>query len=187
MCESKWHHLSRAALSRSAYDEIFRRPPTSIFPARAAAAVPSLKPESCMIAGTAWRPSFGARSWPVAFSTRFSFSVLEISEARPPWFPRVMGPYGPLARAERNRNCLTSVRTEKACGVYPSRGFHHETNTFVKTPTDFAYFASHRDRPPLVRRGDVLNGLNGVLVRLSGFPTNHGQGARHTSRLLWTI
>ena len=48
-------------------------------------------------------------------------------------------------------------------------GFHHETNTFVKTPTDFAYFASHRDRPPLVRRGDVLKWLNGVSFALSGF------------------
>jgi microcystin degradation protein MlrC len=48
-------------------------------------------------------------------------------------------------------------------------GFHHETNTFVKTPTDFAYFASHRDRPPLVRRGDVLRWLNGVSFALSGF------------------
>ena len=36
-------------------------------------------------------------------------------------------------------------------------GFHHETNTFVKPATDFAYFCSHRDRPPLVRRGDVLS------------------------------
>ena len=35
-------------------------------------------------------------------------------------------------------------------------GFHHETNTFVKPATDFVYFCSHRDRPPLVRRGDVL-------------------------------
>ncbi len=48
-------------------------------------------------------------------------------------------------------------------------GFHHETNTFVETPTDFAYFASHRDRPPLVRRGDVLKWLNGVSFALSGF------------------
>ena len=30
-------------------------------------------------------------------------------------------------------------------------GFHHETNSFVAETTDFAYFASHRDRPPLVR------------------------------------
>jgi microcystin degradation protein MlrC len=48
-------------------------------------------------------------------------------------------------------------------------GFHHETNTFVKTPTDFAYFCSHRDRPPLVRRGDVLKWLDGISFALSGF------------------
>jgi len=48
-------------------------------------------------------------------------------------------------------------------------GFHHETNTFVNTPTDFAYFCSHRDRPPLVRRGDVLKWLSGISFALSGF------------------
>ncbi len=48
-------------------------------------------------------------------------------------------------------------------------GFHHETNTFVSTPTDFAYFCSHRDRPPLVRRGDVLKWLSGISFALSGF------------------
>jgi microcystin degradation protein MlrC len=48
-------------------------------------------------------------------------------------------------------------------------GFHHETNTFVRTPTDFAYFCSHRDRPPLVRRGDVLEWLSGISFALSGF------------------
>ena len=35
-------------------------------------------------------------------------------------------------------------------------GFHHETNSFVAQTTDYAYFASHRDRPPLVRGEDVL-------------------------------
>jgi len=48
-------------------------------------------------------------------------------------------------------------------------GFHHETNTFVNTPTDFAYFCSHRDRPPLVRRDDVLKWLSGISFALSGF------------------
>jgi microcystin degradation protein MlrC len=48
-------------------------------------------------------------------------------------------------------------------------GFHHETNTFVTPATDFAYFCSHRDRPPLVRRGDVLTWLNGISFALSGF------------------
>ena len=48
-------------------------------------------------------------------------------------------------------------------------GFHHETNTFVKPATDFAYFCSHRDRPPLVRRADVLKWLTGISFALSGF------------------
>lgn len=48
-------------------------------------------------------------------------------------------------------------------------GFHHETNTFVTPATDFAYFCSHRDRPPLVRRSDVLKWLNGISFALSGF------------------
>lgn len=48
-------------------------------------------------------------------------------------------------------------------------GFHHETNTFVTPPTDYAYFCSHRDRPPLVRRGDVLEWLGGISFALSGF------------------
>src|SRR5258708_11240863 len=48
-------------------------------------------------------------------------------------------------------------------------GLHHETNPCVRTPTDFAYFCSHRDRPPLVRRGDVLEWLSGISFALSGF------------------
>jgi hypothetical protein len=37
-------------------------------------------------------------------------------------------------------------------------GFQHETNCFVEPKTDFAYFATHRDRPPLVYGADVANG-----------------------------
>jgi microcystin degradation protein MlrC len=48
-------------------------------------------------------------------------------------------------------------------------GFQHETNTFVQPPTDYAYFCSHRDRPPLVRRGDVLTWLGSTSFALSGF------------------
>jgi microcystin degradation protein MlrC len=48
-------------------------------------------------------------------------------------------------------------------------GFHHETNTFVQPPTDYAYFCSHRDRPPLVRGGDVLTWLGSTSFALSGF------------------
>ncbi|WP_375460554.1 M81 family metallopeptidase [uncultured Enterovirga sp.] len=48
-------------------------------------------------------------------------------------------------------------------------GFHHETNSFVLPETDFAYFASHRDRPPLVRGEDVVSWLSGTSFALSGF------------------
>lgn len=48
-------------------------------------------------------------------------------------------------------------------------GFHHETNSFVLPETDFAYFASHRDRPPLVRGEDVVRWLSGTSFALSGF------------------
>ena len=48
-------------------------------------------------------------------------------------------------------------------------GFHHETNTFVATKTDFAYFCLHRDRPPYVRRAAVLEWLGSVRYPLSGF------------------
>ena len=48
-------------------------------------------------------------------------------------------------------------------------GFHHETNSFVAETTDFAYFASHRDRPPLVRGEDVLTWLGDTSFALSGF------------------
>jgi microcystin degradation protein MlrC len=41
-------------------------------------------------------------------------------------------------------------------------GFQHETNCFVPTRTDFAYFAAHRDRPPLVRGPAVLEWLEAV-------------------------
>src|SRR5262249_22047308 len=64
-------------------------------------------------------------------------------------------------------------------------GFHHETNTFVRPPTDFAYFCSHRDRPPLVRRGDVLKHLSGISFALSGFMER--MSADHELvPLLWT-
>ncbi len=48
-------------------------------------------------------------------------------------------------------------------------GFHHETNCFVAERTDFAYFASHRDRPPLVRGNDVIDWLGDTSFALSGF------------------
>jgi microcystin degradation protein MlrC len=64
-------------------------------------------------------------------------------------------------------------------------GFHHETNTFVQPPTDFAYFCSHRDRPPLVRRADVLKWLGGTSFALSGF-LQVMAGDHDIVPLLWT-
>ena len=48
-------------------------------------------------------------------------------------------------------------------------GFHHETNCFVDSKTDFAYFASHRDRPPLCYGPDVVKWLTGTTFALWGF------------------
>ena len=64
-------------------------------------------------------------------------------------------------------------------------GFHHETNCFVAEGTDFAYFASHRDRPPLVRGAEVIEWLADTSFALSGFLRD--MGARHEIvPLLWT-
>ena len=48
-------------------------------------------------------------------------------------------------------------------------GFQHETNSFVTPDTDFAYFTSHRDRPPLVRGEEVVRALSNTSFALSGF------------------
>jgi microcystin degradation protein MlrC len=48
-------------------------------------------------------------------------------------------------------------------------GFHHETNCFVPAKTDFAYFLSHRDRPPLVRGKAVIDWLGATSFALAGF------------------
>jgi microcystin degradation protein MlrC len=64
-------------------------------------------------------------------------------------------------------------------------GFHHETNCFVTAKTDFAYFTTHRDRPPLVRGADVLHWLADTSFALSGFLKAIGD--RHdVVPLLWT-
>ena len=64
-------------------------------------------------------------------------------------------------------------------------GFHHETNCFVAERTDFAYFASHRDRPPLVRGNDVIEWLGDTSFALSGFLRD--MSALHEIvPLLWT-
>ena len=64
-------------------------------------------------------------------------------------------------------------------------GFHHETNCFVQPQTDFAYFAAHRDRPPLVRGPDVLKWLGDTSFALSGFLKTMGSGYEYVP-LIWT-
>lgn len=48
-------------------------------------------------------------------------------------------------------------------------GFHHETNCFVPGVTDYAYFAAHRDRPPLCRDEAIFDWLPGANFGLSRF------------------
>ncbi len=64
-------------------------------------------------------------------------------------------------------------------------GFHHETNCFVEPKTDFAYFAAHRDRPPLVYGPEVIKWLAGATFALAGFMKD--MAAKHELiPLLWT-
>lgn len=64
-------------------------------------------------------------------------------------------------------------------------GFHHETNCFVDSKTDFAYFASHRDRPPLVYGEDVFKWLKGTTFAMAGF-MDKMQPKHDLVPLLWT-
>jgi microcystin degradation protein MlrC len=64
-------------------------------------------------------------------------------------------------------------------------GFHHETNCFVEAKTDFAYFASHRDRPPLVYGEDVFKWLEGTTFGMAGF-MDRMQPRHELVPLLWT-
>ena len=64
-------------------------------------------------------------------------------------------------------------------------GFHHETNCFVPTRTDFAYFAAHRDRPPLVRGPEVIEWLGNTSFALSGFLQTMGDAHDYVP-LIWT-
>ncbi|HEX3170486.1 MAG TPA: M81 family metallopeptidase, partial [Burkholderiales bacterium] len=48
-------------------------------------------------------------------------------------------------------------------------GFHHETNCFVPVHTDFNYFATVSDRPPLSRGDEVLRNLPNKAFGMSGF------------------
>ena len=64
-------------------------------------------------------------------------------------------------------------------------GFQHETNCFVEPKTDFAYFAAHRDRPPLVYGADVIKWLGGNSFAIAGFM--QAMRERHDLvPLLWT-
>ena len=64
-------------------------------------------------------------------------------------------------------------------------GFQHETNCFIGARTDFAYFAAHRDRPPLVYGEDVVKWLTGNSFAIAGFIAD--MQARHDLvPLLWT-
>ena len=64
-------------------------------------------------------------------------------------------------------------------------GFHHETNCFVNSRTDFAYFASHRDRPPLVYGDDVFKWLAGTTFAIAGFIEDM-RASHELVPLLWT-
>lgn len=64
-------------------------------------------------------------------------------------------------------------------------GFQHETNCFVAPRTDFAYFTSHRDRPPLVRGPDVIAWLGETSFALSGF-LRAMRGEHEIVPLIWT-
>jgi microcystin degradation protein MlrC len=48
-------------------------------------------------------------------------------------------------------------------------GFQHETNSFTLHRADFAHFAQHRDRPPVVRGAALLQSLRGNTFAISGF------------------
>ena len=64
-------------------------------------------------------------------------------------------------------------------------GFHHETNCFVLPQTDFAYFASHRDRPPLVYDDDVIQWLENSSFALTGF-IREMRATHDLAPLVWT-
>jgi microcystin degradation protein MlrC len=64
-------------------------------------------------------------------------------------------------------------------------GFQHETNCFVEPKTDFAYFQSHRDRPPLVFGNEVMTWLSSSSFALTGFIKDMRQ-AHELVPLLWT-
>ena len=64
-------------------------------------------------------------------------------------------------------------------------GFQHETNCFVDSRTDFSYFASHRDRPPLVYGDEVLTWLSDTSFAITGF-IRAMRSSHDLVPLLWT-
>ncbi len=64
-------------------------------------------------------------------------------------------------------------------------GFQHETNCFVEPKTDFGYFTSHRDRPPLVRGPDLLEWLRPSSFSMGGF-LSHMEASVDIVPLVWT-
>src|ERR1035437_4051130 len=64
-------------------------------------------------------------------------------------------------------------------------GFQHETNCFVDSRTDFAYFAAHRDRPPLVYGADVVKWLPRHHLATAGL-MQEMQPRHELVPLLWT-
>lgn len=64
-------------------------------------------------------------------------------------------------------------------------GFQHETNCFVDSRTDFSYFASHRDRPPLVYGQDVVSWLANNSFAIAGFIESM-RSSHDLVPLLWT-
>jgi microcystin degradation protein MlrC len=64
-------------------------------------------------------------------------------------------------------------------------GFQHETNCFVPVPTDFEYFTSVGDRPPLCMGDEVLRNLPNRSFAMSGFLADMAE--RHQlAPLVWT-
>ena len=48
-------------------------------------------------------------------------------------------------------------------------GFQHETNTFAPSKADFDAFARGGGWPPLLRDGDIFDGVAGINLPIAGF------------------
>jgi len=64
-------------------------------------------------------------------------------------------------------------------------GFHHETNCFVPGVTDYDYFATHRDRPPLCRDEEIFEWMPNANFALSRFLELMG-GKHELVPTVWT-